>query len=332
MSPDSYGRRKVLLGGLFLFVTSSLGCVCTDNFGVMLGWRFIQGIAASVPMVVGASTIIDKYSIKRASQLISILNSIIAGLMAGAPIAGAWISQAFGWRMNFVVILGLAIISFVGTVLFIEETLPSEKRKDFSFISVSKDYISIVKSVKFICYTLIVNFPFTAIVVYIANLSVIFINHMGMDLRAFSYYQATTMGTFIVFSIVSIFLIDKKGIDYTKNLGGILAFIGSTGLFYTSQINYTDAGMICLSMAFVAAGGSMMAGTFGMKAMSIFPDMNGTALAMMTALRQLFAAGLVMCSELLFDGTIKPVALIIFSYAVISVACYFLATLGGNKN
>jgi hypothetical protein len=77
-------------------------------------------------------------------------------------------------------------------------------------------------------------------------------------------------------------------------------------------------------MAFIAAGGAMMAGTFGMKAIAIFPDMNGTSMAMMTAIRELLAASLVIISELFFDGTIVPVALIIFGYAIVSVICYLL--------
>lgn len=322
---DGYGRRKVLLGGLFLFLVSSIGCVYTQDFTFMLFWRFIQGIAASVPMIIGNATIVDKYSKEKASQLISILNSIISASMAGAPIAGAWLSQVFNWRLNFVVILFLAIISFIGTLLFLEETLPLKNRKEFNLANVSKDYIKLLKSIPFICYTLIVNFPFSAIVVYVANLSVIFINYMGLDLTHFSYYQATTMGTFIVFSLVAIGCINRKGIDFTKNLGSILALIGAVCLFYISQKNPYNVKIICLGMGFIAAGGAMMAGTFGMKALSIFPDINGTAMAMITAVRQLLAAVLVIMSEILFDGTIRPVAMIIGAYAFIAVASYFIA-------
>ncbi|MBM3467943.1 MAG: multidrug effflux MFS transporter [Alphaproteobacteria bacterium] len=324
---DSYGRRSVLLGGLLLFVFSSAGCVYTNDFNLMLIWRLLQGVAASIPMVIGAATFLDKYSAEKAAQLVGVINSVISASMAGAPVVGAWISQVFDWRANFTVIFMLALISFLGTLMFIEETLPSDKRKEFRLGAVLKNYVKLAKSFEFMCYTLIVNFPFTAVVVYIANLSVIFVNHIGMSLEKFSYYQATTMGTFIIFSLVSIKLIGKKGLDYTKNLGGLLAFIGSVGLFYTSQAHLTNVTMICSFMALVAAGGAMMAGTFGMKALSIFPEINGTAMAMMTGVRQLLAAGLVVISEILFDGTIAPVASIIFIYAVACVISYMMLTM-----
>ncbi len=84
-------------------------------------------------------------------------------------------------------------------------------------------------------------------------------------------------------------------------------------------------------MAFIAAGGAMLPGTFGMKALSIFPEMNGTSMAMMTAIRQLLAAGLVLISEILFDGTIVPVAALIFIYAVIALTFYGFTHYGADR-
>jgi MFS transporter, DHA1 family, multidrug resistance protein len=128
---DSFGRRKVLLLGLALFVLSSLGCTLTNEFMPMLFFRLLQGIAASVPMVIGVAAFLDRYSQEKAGKLIGIVNSVISASMAGAPIAGAWLNQVFNWRANFVVILMLATISFLGTLFFIVETLPKQNRKAF---------------------------------------------------------------------------------------------------------------------------------------------------------------------------------------------------------
>lgn len=319
---DCYGRRKVLVGGLFLFFLSSIGCVVENNFNLLLVWRVLQGVAAAAPMVIGGAIFIDKYPTEKAGQLVCVMNSVISASMAGAPLMGAWISGFFNWRANFIIILILGSILFIGTLLFVEETLPQNKRKKLCPMGILRNYGKLFKSLEFMSYTLIVNFPFTAIVVYIANLSVIFINHIGMNLTEFSYYQATTMGTFIVFSLFSIKLISKKGLNYTKNFGGMLALIGSLGMMYISQSEPINVNIISLSMALIAAGGAMMAGTFGIKALSVFPEINGTSMAMMVAIRQFLAFGLVIVSELFFDGTIIPVADIIFGYAVVAMVCY----------
>lgn len=328
---DAYGRRITLLGGLLVFVISSIGCVYTDNFSFMLFCRLIQGIATSIPMVIGAALFFDKYSTEKASKIIGVLNSFISASMAGAPIVGAWISEIYNWRANFIIILALGIISFLIMLFFIEETLPISKRREFKVKEILKNYIRVLGSFKFLMYSTMAIFTFAMIVVYIGNLSVIFINHIGMTLQIFAYYQATTMGTFIVFSLLSVKLISKYGVDNTKNWGTILTIIGVVGLLWTSLIDDKAVNMICFSMGFVAAGSAMMGGTFGAKAMEIFPDINGTALAVMTALRQFLAFGAIILSEIFFDGTIIPIAILIFACTAIIMLGYLILCFRNNQ-
>ena len=52
--------------------------------------------------------------------------------------------------------------------------------------------------------------------------------------------------------------------------------------------------------------------------------MCGTSMAMLVAIRQLMAVGFVILSEILFDGTIGPVSMIIFGGGAISAIAYFI--------
>jgi DHA1 family bicyclomycin/chloramphenicol resistance-like MFS transporter len=319
---DSFGRRKVLLMGLLSFFVSSLGCIFAQNFTTMLSWRFIQGMSASVPMVVAFAIFLDKYSLGKASQFIGIINSVISSAMAGAPVLGAWLSSTFHWRLNFVIIAILVFLSLIGTWFFIDESLPKERRTKFNLIAILKDYGSLLSNFKFMGYTFIVLLPITGVVVYVSNLSLIFINHLGISTSDFGFYQAPTMASYLVFSALSAKLIAKKGPDHTKNLGGIITLIGGAALFGTALYSPTSPVLICLSMAIFAAGGSLMVGVFAMKALEIFPDIKGTASSMNVAIRQLLAFLVVFISELTFDGTILPVATLLFIYMCIALIWY----------
>ncbi len=321
---DAFGRRKVLLFGMLGFSISSIACVFAENFYVMLGWRLIQGMSASVPMVVGAAVFLDKYKLEKASQLVGILNSVITAAMAGAPILGAFLSSQYHWRMNFIVIAALTTVTFILTFLFIDESLPKDKRKTLNLKAIAKDYVTLATDFRFVGYCMISLMPFILIVVYIANLSLIFVNHLGVSSRAFGYYQASTMCTFLVFSALSSKLIAKKGMDYTKNLGLMLSIIGGTGLFIVAMLSPASPIWICITMSILAAGGAMTVGILGLKALEIYPDMKGTAAAMNTGIRQLLAAGLVLVSELTFDGSIVPLATIMFVYLCVAMLWYLL--------
>lgn len=84
-------------------------------------------------------------------------------------------------------------------------------------------------------------------------------------------------------------------------------------------IKFTQAGG-----ALTPAGGALLVGIFGMKALEVYPDMKGTASALLTAIRQVLASGLVAISGQFFDGSIRPVATLIFLYGVISWVCYLV--------
>lgn len=319
---DAFGRRSVLMGGMLLFFISSLFCVFASTFPTMLFWRFLQGISASVPMVVTCASMLDKYNLEKASKLIGILNTVITAAMAAAPIVGAWISSTFYWRLNFVIIAALAGICLLGTYLFVEETLPVKNRHKITPTLVLKDYVALICSFKFVGYSLLALLPFITIVVYISNLSLIFMNHLGLSQTIFSFYQATTMASYLIFSALSAYLIGKKGMNFTRNLGGVLIIIGSVFLFCVAMFFPNSPNLICSAMAIFSAGGALIVGIFGMQALSVFPEMKGTSSAMLTSIRQLLAAGLVMVSEFTFNGSIVPVAIIIVSYVLIATIWY----------
>jgi hypothetical protein len=133
---------------------------------------------------------------------------------------------------------------------------------------------------------------------------------------------------FSAFSVVSAQLIAKKGTEYTMHLGGAMAFLGAACFFATGYLLPHSVPMIIASVSLMLAGGAMMPGTFGFKALTIFPELSGTALALSTALRQLLAGGLVVLTQLFFNGTIFPIAAVILVYACVAAAAYAMFCYG----
>lgn len=324
---DSFGRRKTILIGLTLFMLSSTVLLFISSFKILLFWRFIQGVAAAVLMVCSGAMIADKFTGEKGSKLIGIINSIITAAMAGAPILGAYLSQLYSWKANFITVMILSIIAFVVFLLFIEESLEVPLRSKFRLKTVIRNYITILSSIRFICYGLIACLPFITILIYISNLSVVFINHLGISIDNYSYYQATTMAVFVLFSLSSVKIISYRGIEYTKNMGIVITIIGVLSLLLVSIIDHTAAIYISISSAILAAGSSMLAGTFGIECLSIFPEMNGTALAAVTAIRLLLIAIFLSITEVYFDGTILPTAIIIASYTLFVMFFYIFIIL-----
>src|SRR3546814_6839244 len=91
---DAMGRRRVLIGGLMMFVLASVGCALSASLGQLLAFRALQGLSAGVGMVVGRAVIRDTRQGDDAQRTLSQVSMIVAVAPAVAPIVGGWI---LGW-------------------------------------------------------------------------------------------------------------------------------------------------------------------------------------------------------------------------------------------
>ena len=56
---DAIGRRKVILGGLAIFILASVGCALSRDLPTLLAFRAVQGLSAGVGLIVGRALIRD---------------------------------------------------------------------------------------------------------------------------------------------------------------------------------------------------------------------------------------------------------------------------------
>lgn len=113
---DLYGRRPVLLAGLFLFTLSSLAGGLASGAPLLLAARAVQGIGAAVlatssMTLVMAATHHDKQARASALSLWAALNS--AGFALGVVIGGL-LTEGAGWRWVMFVNVPVGLLLMAG--------------------------------------------------------------------------------------------------------------------------------------------------------------------------------------------------------------------------
>lgn len=113
---DLYGRRPVLLAGLFLFTLASLAGGLASGAALLLAARAVQGIGAAVlatssMTLVMAATHHDKQARASALSLWAALNS--AGFALGVVIGGL-LTEGAGWRWVMFVNVPVGLLLMVG--------------------------------------------------------------------------------------------------------------------------------------------------------------------------------------------------------------------------
>lgn len=126
---DAFGRKKPLLAALGLFLLGSIITLFAQTIEQMLIGRIFQGLGSGGCFTLGTAIIFDAFQKDKAINALNKLNIIIPLIMAGAPMLGGFLNQAYGFRSNFLVI-GLFVLVSLGVCLFFfDETLSVEKER-----------------------------------------------------------------------------------------------------------------------------------------------------------------------------------------------------------
>lgn len=97
----SIGRNNLYLMTLFCFVLFQIGCALAPNLGAMIVFRLITGILCSPSLATGGASLSDFFSKKVLTYAIAIwsIAAIVGPVIA--PILGAAMYVAEGWRFIF---------------------------------------------------------------------------------------------------------------------------------------------------------------------------------------------------------------------------------------
>jgi multidrug resistance protein len=101
---EAYGRLPVYHTANVLFIIFTVACAVSSNLNMLIGFRFLEGMAGSAPITVGGGTIADLFIQEERGGALAIWSmGPLIGPVIG-PIAGGFLSKAQGWRWVFWVI------------------------------------------------------------------------------------------------------------------------------------------------------------------------------------------------------------------------------------
>jgi MFS transporter, DHA1 family, multidrug resistance protein len=306
---DAKGRKKLLLFGLTIFFISTVGCALTTTIEYTIFWRFVQGLGAAAPITIGVALIFDIFTKDKAAQLVGIMDGTLTAAKSLAPIIGAWLNIHFFWQINFVVLASLILIATILATKYIPE---QNKEKKLHVRIILQDYMKLLTNSQFMSYNISLALMACCLIVYLTSISLIFINHMDVPKAIFAYYQSSIMASFSIFSFLVSYLIKNFGIEKTKTIGRATAFLG--GIFlYIAGFEMQDPIMITISMSLISGGFAILIVIIMTKAITLFPDLKGSAASLIASTRLLLSSVAIAIAGYFFNGSIKPVAIIILT-------------------
>ncbi|MCK0111538.1 MFS transporter [Ornithinimicrobium sp. F0845] len=108
---DMFGRREFYLGGLVIFMIGSVISGLAPNFWTLVAGRAVQGLGMGTLMPLSQTIIGDIIPARQRGKYQGLMGAVFGVTSVAGPIAGGFITDAWGWRWLFFAALPLGVVA-----------------------------------------------------------------------------------------------------------------------------------------------------------------------------------------------------------------------------
>jgi EmrB/QacA subfamily drug resistance transporter len=124
---DSYGRRRMILTALGIFIVGSLLCALAPNIEILTATRVLQGFGGGGLMTLSQALVGETVPPRERGRYQGFLAGVSVASSTFGPVAGGYLTQAFGWRSIFLVNLPLGLLAVLLVLRL--KTQPADRRR-----------------------------------------------------------------------------------------------------------------------------------------------------------------------------------------------------------
>lgn len=120
---DLYGRKKILIFGIIVFLIGSIACGAAWDMSSLIGFRGIQGIGAGSIMATVNTIAGDIYSVEERAKIQGYLSSIWGISAIIGPALGGTLAEFAHWRWIFFINVPIGALAISFLVIFLKEDI-----------------------------------------------------------------------------------------------------------------------------------------------------------------------------------------------------------------
>lgn len=184
---DTFGRRKVILVALGVYVAASLGAVFAPSLHALLVFRALQGMSAGAGVVVGRAIVRDLMSGVEAQRMLAHVTMVFGLAPAMAPLIGGWLQIGFGWRSVFVFLLSVGALLWIVVYLRLPESLPPAARQPLHLPTMLRNYKAALRNRQFLLLAVSLGTGFSGFALYVAAAPDLILNVLGLAETSFAW-------------------------------------------------------------------------------------------------------------------------------------------------
>ncbi|QXH97278.1 multidrug effflux MFS transporter [Pseudomonas ogarae] len=195
---DRYGRQKLVLGGLSVFVVGTVIAGLATTLDVLIAGRVVQALGVCAASVLSRAIARDLFEGETLARALSLTMIATAAAPGFSPLAGSVLSVTLGWRAIFILVGLAAVVLAFFYVRDLGETHPADRRAPHSAKSVVLAYGRLALDRRFILPALSMSLLMSGLFASFAAAPAILMQGIGLTSLQTGLYFAATV--FVVFA------------------------------------------------------------------------------------------------------------------------------------
>lgn len=304
---DRFGRRPPLLAGLALYTVASLGCAWAATVEQLIAWRALQAVGACTGTVASRAVLRDRFEPRDMARALSMVILVMGLAPILAPLVGAAVHDALGWRALFVGLGVYGVAVFTAVAVGLDETLKVPSRRTPS--EVLTTFVEVLRLPVFLGYALTSSFAQAAMFVYIASSSFVFTRVFGLTPTGFAVLFGTNAFGLIVASQLNERWLRRSTPEAVLARVISVQVVASVLLLASAWTGVGGVVGVAVPLFVVVAGLGFVLPNATAVAMAPVADRAGLAAAALGTLQYGTAGAATFLAAARFDGSARPMAL-----------------------
>lgn len=324
---DRFGRRPVVMAGLFLASVVPLAASFAWSIELLIVARIVQAFGAATGIVVGRAIVRDLFDRDRAAAMLGLVTTVMVLAPMFAPTIGGALDTAFGWHAIFLFAGCYSLVVLVWSIFVLHETRPA-RSPEASFLRDARVLFSNRKFYGYVLCAALGTAPFFTFIGGGPHIVVTMMRHTSAEYGL--WFMVASLG-YMSGNFTASRLSQRFGVNVMIVTGLCVEIAAVTILIVLLGAGLTDnLAALFLPLAVLSQGNGMMLPNAMAGAVSIRPQAAGAASGITGFTQMAIGAAMAQTVALLLASaaTAMPLAVMIFMEALLAAAAYFVLVRG----
>ena len=108
---DRFGRRRMFVAGLSIFVVASAACALAGNAGSLIAARAVQGAGAALVMPLAMALLSAAFPPQERGKALGIFSGVTGLALIAGPVVGGAVAESIAWQWIFWINIPIGLIA-----------------------------------------------------------------------------------------------------------------------------------------------------------------------------------------------------------------------------